>query len=171
MRKRVIVIVVMALFLMLTGTFIPKAVSSASDVSIKQQIEKTARENAKLKTAQVKVAVENGFVVLVGSVDRYIQKMLYEKIAWKTKGVIEVENEIRVIPMALQDDPVIERKIKEILQTYDRFQGVRINVTVKAGAVVVRITLNHPEDILFLKRRIADIDGVVSIDIMANFVA
>ncbi|WP_419658036.1 hypothetical protein [Desulfosarcina variabilis] len=46
-----------------------------------------------------------------------------------------------------------------------------INVTVKAGAVNVLITLNHPEDVLFLKRKIADIDGVVSILIMANFVA
>lgn len=171
MQKRFIVIVFMTMFLMLAGIFIPNAALSTSDVSIKQQIEKRAGENAKLKTGKVKVAVENGFVVLYGSVDRYIQKMLYEKIAWKTKGVIEVENEIRVIPIVLQDDAAIEHKVKGIVQTYDRFQGVSINVTVKAGAVNVLITLNHPEDVLFFKRRIADIDGVVSIDIMANFFA
>jgi hypothetical protein len=65
----------------------------------------------------------------------------------------------------------IGRKVKEIVQTYDRFQGVSIGVTVKAGAVNVLITLNHPEDLLFLKRRIAEIDGVVSIDIMAKLIA
>jgi len=171
MQKRFIVIVFMTMLLMLAGIFIPNAALSTSDVSIKQQIEKRVGENAKLKTGKVKVAVENGFVVLYGSVDRYIQKMLYEKIAWKTKGVIEVENEIRVLPIVLMDDAAIERKVKEIVQTYERFQGVSINVTVKAGAVNVLITLNHPEDVLFFKRRIADIDGVVSIDIMANFFA
>ena len=171
MQKRFIVIVFMTMFLMLTGIFIPNAALSTSDVSIKQQIEKKAGENANLKTSKVKIAVENGFVVLYGSVDRYIQKMLHEKIAWKTQGVIEVENEILVIPIVLQDDAAIERKVNEIVQTYDRFQGVSIGVTVKAGAVNVLITLNHPEDLLFLKRRIAEIDGVVSIDIMAKLVA
>jgi len=171
MQKRFIVIVFMTLLLMLTGIFIPNAALSTSDVSIKQQIEKRAGENAKLNTGKVKVAVENGFVVLYGSVDRYIQKMVYEKIAWKTEGVIEVENEIRVIPIVLQDDVTIERKVKEIFQTYDRFQGVSFGVTVKTGAVNVLIALNHPEDLLFLKRRIAEIDGVVSIDIMAKLIA
>ena len=75
--------------------------------------------------------------------------MLYEKIAWKTKGVIEVENEILVIPAFFQDDTTIERKVKEIVQTYDRFRGVSINVAVKAGAVNVLITLSHPEDVIF----------------------
>jgi len=142
-----------------------------SDISIKQQIEKKAGENANLRTGKVKVAVENGFVVLYGSVDRYIQKMFYEKIAWKTDGVVEVENEIRVIPRVLQADAAIERKVKEIVQTYSRFKGVSISVTVKSGAVNVLITLNHPADVLFLKNRVAEIDGVVSIDIMAKFVA
>jgi osmotically-inducible protein OsmY len=171
MRNRFFLIVIMTMCLMVTGIFIPNAALSTSDVSIKQQIENKAAENAKLKTGKVKVAVENGFVVLYGSVDRYIQKMLYEKIAWKTEGVIEVENEIRVIPPVIQDDAAIERKVKEIFQTYDRFQSASISVNVKAGVVNVLITLNHPEDLLFLKRRIAEIDGVVSIDIMAKLVA
>jgi osmotically-inducible protein OsmY len=75
--------------------------------------------------------------------------MLYEKIARKTEGVVEVENEIRVIPTVLHADAAIERKVKEIVQTYSRFQGVSISVTVKTGAVNVLITLNHPADVLF----------------------
>ena len=159
------------MFIVSTGIIIPTPALSISDISIKQQIEKKAGENTKLRTGKVKVAVENGFVVLYGSVDRYIQKMLYEKIAWKADGVVEVDNEIRVIPIVLQADAAIKRKVKEIVQTYSRFQGVSISVTVKTGAVNVLITLNRPADVLFLKNRIAEIDGVVSIDIMAKFVA
>jgi hypothetical protein len=157
--------------MMSTGFVIPNPALSISDIAIKQQIEKKAGENANLRTGKVRVAVENGLVVLYGSVDRYIQKMFYEKIAWKTDGVIEVDNEIRVIPVVPQADAAIDRRVKEIVQTYSRFQGVSISLTVKAGAVNVLITLNHPADVLFLKNRIAEIDGVVSIDIMAKFVA
>jgi len=57
------------------------------------------------------------------------------------------------------------------LYAFCEFQGVSISVTVKDGAVNVLITLNHPEDVLFLYSRIAENDGVVSIDIAAKFVA
>jgi hypothetical protein len=97
--------------------------------------------------------------------------MVYERIAWKTVGVIEVDNEIRVTPLSPLADPTIERKIKEIIKTYDKFQGLNFSVSVKAGAVDIIIKLNNPADVLFLKKKIAEIDGVISIDIMAKFIA
>jgi len=38
--------------------------------------------------------------------------MIYEQIAWKTEGVIEIDNEIRVVPGWPQTDAVIDRKIQ-----------------------------------------------------------
>jgi osmotically-inducible protein OsmY len=96
--------------------------------------------------------------------------MLYEQIAWKTKGVVEVDNEIRVVPGLQQTDKAIERKIMEIVQTHRRFQGVDVNVTVTEGAVHIRTTLDHPRDVLFLKSRVAEITGVISINIQAKFI-
>lgn len=165
-------LVVFLAFLMILSVMIDHAGSTPmSDDAVKQKIESEASKTLNLRTAKVNVAVENGYVVLYGTVDRYIQKMLYEKITWKTEGVFEVDNEIKVVPKLPQTDAAIDRKIKEILQTYRQFQGVNISVAVKAGAVDIRITLNHPADILFLKNRIGEIDGVVSIDIMAKFIA
>jgi osmotically-inducible protein OsmY len=120
---------------------------------------------------KVDLAVEEGYVVLYGTVGLYIQKMLYEQIAWKTEGVVEVDNEIRVVPRLVQSDAVIERKIMELAQTHRRLQGVNVIVTVVKGAVQIRTTLNHPQDVLFLKRRVAEIDGVISINIQAKFIA
>jgi hypothetical protein len=142
-----------------------------SDDVIKKKIESEAVDTYNLRATKVKIAVENGNVVLYGTVDKYIQKMLYEKITWKTDGVVEVDNEIRVVPKFPQPDAAIERKVKEIVQTYRQFQGVKISVAVETGAVEVIITLNHPADVLFLKNKIAEIDGVISIDIMAKFIA
>jgi hypothetical protein len=54
-------------------------------------------------------------IVLFGEVGLYIQKMIYEQIAWKTEGVIEIDNEIRVVPGWPQTDAVIDRKIMEVV--------------------------------------------------------
>ncbi len=172
MRKIYTLAVALIAFNLLFAVVVGTLASSTDDDSIRKKIESAASENSYLKNgAKVKIAVERGYVVLHGTVDRYIQKMIYEKIAWKTDGVIEVDNEIRVAPEYPKTDAAIERRIKEIVQTYRQFQGVSISVSVKSGAVNVLITLNNPADVVFLKNRIAEIQGVVSIDIMAKFVA
>jgi hypothetical protein len=141
-----------------------------SDKLIKQRIEGEAADTFRLRGTKVDLAVEDGCVVLYGTVSLYIQKMLYEQIAWKTKGVVEVDNEIRVVPGLAQSDAVIERKIMELVQTHRRFQGVNVIVTVEAGAVHIRITLDHPSDVLFLKHKVAEIDSVISINIQTKFI-
>ena len=148
----------------------PRALA-LSDKLIQQRIEKETGDTFRLRGTKVDLAVEDGYVVLYGTVSLYIQKMLYEQIAWKTEGVVEVDNEIRVVPGLAQSDADIERKTVEVVQTYRRFQGVNIIVSVKAGTVHIRITLDHPSDVLFLKHKVAEIDGVVSINIQAKFIA
>jgi osmotically-inducible protein OsmY len=115
--------------------------------------------------------VVDGNVVLFGEVGLYIQKMLYEKIAWKNQGVVEVDNEIRVVPRLPQTDAAVERKIMQVIQTHQRFKGAKVAVTVETGNVFIRINLDHPSDILFLKHRVAEIEGVTSIEIQAKFFA
>ncbi len=158
--------------LLIIGSWITHAhaARAMSDKIIKQQIEGEAADTFRLRGTKVDLAVEDGYIVLYGTVGLYIQKMLYEQIAWKTKGVVEVDNEIRVVPRLPQSDAVIERKIMELVQTHRRFQGVSVIVTVIKGTVHIRTTLDHPRDVLFLKHRIAEIKGVISINIQAKFV-
>ena len=146
----------------------PRA-SALSDELIKQRIENEAGDTLRLRGTRVNLVVEDGNVVLFGEVGLYIQKMIYEKIAWKNEGVIEVDNEIRVVPRMAQTDAAVERKIMEVIQTHSRFKGAKVAVTVETGDVHIRINLDHPSDILFLKHRVAEIEGVISIDIQAKF--
>jgi flagellar hook-basal body complex protein FliE len=44
--------------------------------------------------------------------------MLYEQIIWNTKGVVEGDNEIRVVPRLLQTDGAVERKIMELVNIH-----------------------------------------------------
>jgi osmotically-inducible protein OsmY len=52
-----------------------------SDKAIKQRIEDQAADTLGLRKTKVDLAVEEGYVVLYGTVGLYIQKMLYEQLA------------------------------------------------------------------------------------------
>ncbi len=170
MKKNRKLMLIVALITIVFGMAHAGAALAMSNKIIKQRIEDEAADTFRLRGTKVDIAVEDGYVVLYGTVGLYIQKMLYEQIAWKTKGVVEVDNEIRVVPGLPQSDTVIEHKIMELVQTHRRFQGVNVIVTVIKGAVHIRATLEHPQDVLFLKRRVAEIEGVTAINIQAKFI-
>ena len=172
MKKMYTMTVLLIVFNLLFGLIVAPLASNTQDDAIRQKIENAASKNSNLREgSKVNIAVQNGYVVLYGTADKYIQKMLFEKIAWKTEGVVEVENEIQIVPKFPQTDAAIERRIKEIVRTYPRFQGLSVSVRIEAGTVDVLIRLNHPADVFFLKNRIAEIEGVISIDIQAKFIA
>ena len=170
MKKNRNMMLLVVSIIIVSGITHAHAALAMSDKVIKQRIEDQAADTLSLKKTKVELAVEEGYVVLYGTVGLYIQKMLYKQIAWKTEGVVEVDNEIRVVPRLPKTDAAIERKIMELAQTHRRFQGVNVIVTVVKGAVQIRTTLDHPQDVLFLKRRVAEIDEVTDINIQAKFI-
>ena len=123
----------------------------------------------RLEGTQVTVAGQHGAVVLYGTVRLYSQKMLYERIAWRTEGVVEVDNELRGVPRVLVSDQEIEREIRHIILQYQRLQGAGINVTVAKGQVRLQGTFHDPGDVLFLQQRVAAIEGVTAIEIEVQF--
>ncbi len=149
--------------------FYSSEAQALSDETIKQQIEAKVSDTSALEGTQVRVYVEDGLVVLSGAARLYEQKMTYEKIAWQTTGVAEVENEIRVIPKISLNDIAIERKIREIFKIYRQLHGAQLTVTVKDGAVVLQGIFEHPRDVLFLKHKVTGIEGVISVEIQASF--
>ena len=82
-----------------------------SDESIKLAVETEIANTHNLRGAQVRVIVEDGFVILLGAVYLYFQKMQIEEIAWHITGVLEVDNEIDVIPQIFSSDQVIKENI------------------------------------------------------------
>ena len=165
LNRKLFILALTALFGMAHA---PRALA-LSDETIKQRIEDTAANMAQLRGAKVAIIVEDRYVILTGAVRLYSQKMTYERIAWQTMDVLEVENEIRVVPVVPLDDAALERKIREIVETHLRFQGVQLKIRVQEGSVFILATLEHPRDVLFLKHRVAEIEGVIAIEIDASF--
>ena len=167
-RTCYLLLLIVMVIVLLGKVLVPQALSSSDDI-IKQRIEGKAANTPELKEAEVNVAVEDGNVILYGTVVLYIQKMLYEQFAWKTEGIVEVDNEIRVVHQLPQTDPAIERKILEIVHTHSRFYGTGLKITVEEGAVSIRGTFEHPRDVLFLKHRVAVVEGAVALNLQADF--
>jgi hypothetical protein len=95
--------------------------------------------------------------------------MLYEQIAWQTRGTVDVDSEIRVIPETRVSDRQLEEAILTLARQHKQLPN--IDVAVKDGVVIIHGTFIRASEVLFLKWRIAEIEGVVRILIDSQFLA
>ena len=142
-----------------------------SDEILKQRIEERAAQELELGATAVRIDVGDGFVVLSGSVRFYAYKLSFERIAWQTAGVEDVDNEIRVTPLVPFDDEGIERKIREIIRAHFQVHVYDAKIRVENGAVFISATFQHPRDDLLLKQKVAEIEGVIAIEMDPMFLA
>ena len=149
------------------GAFAP--VYGSNETELRQRIQDQVRSDDQLQGAQVTVAVKGGDVVLSGTVRLYSQKMRYEQIVWRTSGVVDVDNEIRVRPHGLVTDREIKSQILQTALKYQRFHAAVIQVSVTNGQVNVSGTFHDASDVLFLKHRVAEIEGVTRIEIEVKY--
>jgi osmotically-inducible protein OsmY len=77
---------------------------SASPEELKHRIEQALTRNAETDARRITVHVENGGVVLSGTVRSWWEKEEAERVAWSAPGVVSVENRIVVDPLSLPDD-------------------------------------------------------------------
>ena len=56
-----------------------------------------------------------------------------------------------------------------IVVTDARFRAAELTVLVAGGSVAFDATFEHPDDVLFLKHRVAEIEGVTAIVIRSAF--
>jgi len=143
--------------------------AAPEDRALARWIEEQTRQDESLAGTRVIVHARQGAVVLSGMVRLYSQKIRYEQIAWHSPGVREVENEIRVIPVLPLSDVEIARRIVAMAQEYRRLHGAGVKAEVNEGFVRLAATFDDPADVLFLKYRAAEIEGVVGVEIDARF--
>ncbi|ETW97982.1 MAG: hypothetical protein ETSY1_20540 [Candidatus Entotheonella factor] len=146
-------------------------VYGANETELRQRIQDQVQSDDQLEGTEVRIAVKGGDVVLSGTVRLYSQKMRYEQLVWRTPGVMDVDNELRVRPHGLIADRDIKSHILNLKHKYPRFQASVIQVTVNKGHISVNGTFHDASDVLFLKHRIAEIEGVIQIEIEVQYAA
>jgi osmotically-inducible protein OsmY len=143
---------------------------AAGDREILEHIAVHTHQDKRLEGTEVHIVVRSGQVVLSGTVYLYSQKILYEHIVEQTPGVVEITNEVRVVPRLPVEDAEIARHIHTLVKGHQRFQYAGITVDVAQGAVSLSGTFHDPGDFLFLKHQVAEIEGVIRLEISALFV-
>jgi osmotically-inducible protein OsmY len=84
------------------------------------------------------VAVTNGVVTLSGTVPTYDQKTAAADDAWAAPGVIDVINDIVVLPPRKRTDLEIEADVRHALDTDPDINAARIKVSVTNCVVYLR---------------------------------
>ena len=105
-----------------------------------------------LEPNRITVSVDNGEVILGGTVSFYREKLMAETVASWEKGVKGISNNIKVLPSA---KAVSDANLKLILHDilHDQFPVEKnVSFTINNGVV----DLNGTVDILYAKRRIKD---------------
>jgi osmotically-inducible protein OsmY len=143
---------------------------AAGDREILESIAIHTHHHERLEGTQVHVVVRGGHVVLAGTVSLYSQKLLYEHIVARTPGVVEIDKDIRVVPRLPVEDAAIAEHIRTLIVGHQRFHNAEITVDVTEGAVSLSGVFSDPGDVLWLTHRVAEIEGVVAIEVMAWFI-
>ncbi len=149
----------------------PAAPPSSEDAALRSRIEAKLAELPGRDGAEIRVAAHAGQVLLQGRVRLLEQSLRAEQVVWKTPGVLDVDNELRVLPHGAGGDAEIVRQVRLIIKGDARCLDTNLELDVTAGLVRLRGMFNDPADVLALKHRIASIPGVLNVEIDALLVA
>ena len=141
------------------------------DAELRARIEARLAELPEREGAEIRVMVRNGQVLLQGRVRLLEHSLRAEQAAWKTAGVLDLENELRVVSPGVGGDAAIEQRVRMIIKGDERFIDTNLQLEVTAGQVRLRGLFQNPADALALKHRIASVPGVLGVEIDAVLVA
>jgi osmotically-inducible protein OsmY len=144
------------------------ATTTRTDEEIQKDVLEELKWDARVQPNEIGVAVKNGIVSLMGSVDSYAKRWAAEEAAHRVKGVAVVVNdvEVRLPSTAQRSDEDIAKAIVNALQ-WDAFISVeKLDVTVSKGWVTMRGEVEwefQRKDAERVVRRIAGVRGVTNL--------
>lgn len=163
--------VLVALLLLLGTTAASVATMPPADADLREVLSSKLEALPWNEGNVLRTAVRGGQVLLQGEVRLLEHSLRAEQLVWQTPGVVDVDNEIRVVPVGAQGDRGIEREVRLIIKGEPRFLDTNLAVGVLDGVVSLRGLFQDPADVLALKHRVASVPGVLHVVIDAHIVA
>ncbi len=106
-----------------------------ADQEIETRIKNLLMWNPEVDATDINLSVVSGLVTLVGAVDSYWKKIKAEELAGTIYGVVEIINDLAVVPSDRVVDKVIGDDISEALDRHKDINPDGIDVEVKDGVV------------------------------------
>jgi len=100
-----------------------------------------ARDVRIANPSQITVSVVNGVVTLGGTVGTYAQKSDAADDAWTAPGVVDVVNNITVVPPITRSDADVAADVRNALSSDPAIDSTNVNVSVVNGTVYLRGTV------------------------------
>lgn len=120
---------------------IPTGYSKPSDNEMTSNINTVLAINRAIDEKNIHVSVNNGVVVLKGTVDAYWKTVKAETLASETSGVIGIVNELTVVPTKDVEDQRIAEEIMGAIERTLFIDPTEIDVKVKEGNVSITGTV------------------------------
>jgi osmotically-inducible protein OsmY len=117
-----------------------KPEGEALPASVGQRVISRLRDHPSVNADRIRVAAQNGAVVLEGAVSSAFERAAAERGAAAVPGVMSIDNrlEIRPIRAISRTDAEIESDIERELWWDPRVANVKVDVTVENGVVTLR---------------------------------
>ena len=110
-----------------------------TDAEIRDTVRRNLDRDVRISNpADISVVVSGGVVTLSGTVPSYSQKSAASDDAWAAPGVVDVINDIAVVPPTARTDAEIEADVRRVLDQDPDINAARIRVSVVNGIVHLR---------------------------------
>ncbi len=119
----------------------PVEIEIMSDEDIASSIDSKLLWNTAIDSTKIDVSVDGGVVELEGAVDAYWKKLRAGTLAMDVSGVIDVKNEVAVVPTDDYVDKAIAQDIVDSLERRFTVDEENVNVTVENGIVTLTGTV------------------------------
>jgi osmotically-inducible protein OsmY len=112
-------------------------IEKIGDPIIKLRVETALNDDLYLYGADIKVSLDAGVVTLRGTVDAFWKKRHAEALAEADRDVIEVKNELAVVPTQRFADEAIAKDVTAALERSAFVKAQAVNVSVSYGKVAL----------------------------------
>jgi osmotically-inducible protein OsmY len=115
----------------------PKEIILPSDSELVEMVQSRLKWDSSIDESHIEVRVDNGEVMLEGSVPAYWKKTDAEDLALGVKGVLGVKNHLTVVPTEKASDREIAKDIETALERSLNVDAGPVNVKVENGEVTL----------------------------------
>jgi osmotically-inducible protein OsmY len=143
--------------------------NSASDLRIKTEINHNLFQKDHNLFSSVKISVDNGRVLITGSVTTADHRIEISKLSWKVTGVREVINEVQVtntasitnkakdliITKSLQAQLILDQSISSINFSIDTVNGIVYIFGIARNQTEINSIINHARNINYVENIIS----------------
>lgn len=135
-----------------------------ADADLLAEISTALSWEPSLQDADIDVFVREGRVTLTGSVDAYWKKLRAEELATTLVGVVEVKNELAVVPTHRLEDRLIADSIVAALERNTPVEASVVDVRVSDGVVTLAGSVSSLPELRAVDDIASRTTGVVAVN-------